>query len=87
MQKGLVVRQHNARLNEHNRRAAALASSLRGSGQNWSEVARMLNEHGFCTRRGKGFQAVQVQRLITLYRQPKGEPEGVHHAPGEGVEG
>ena len=76
MQKGLEVRQQNARSNEHNRRAAALASSLRGSGQNWSEVARMLNEHGFCTRRGKRFQAVQVQRLITLYSQPKGELEG-----------
>ena len=75
MQKGLAVRQQNARSNEHNRRAAALASSLRGAGQNWSEVARMLNEHGFCTRRGKRFQAVQVQRLITLYSQPKEEQD------------
>ena len=75
MQK-VAVRQQNARSNEHNRRAAALASSLHGSGQNWSEVTRMLNEHGFCTRRGKEFQAVQVQRLITLYNQPKGELEG-----------
>ena len=67
IQKGLIVRQHNARSHENNRRAAALAKSLRGAGENWSNVARMLNEHRFCTRRGKQFQAVQVQRIIALF--------------------
>ena len=66
-QKGLSVRQLNARTHENNRRAAALAKSLRAAGQNWSEVARMLNEHGFSSRRSKSFQAVQVQRLLALY--------------------
>ncbi len=68
VQKGLEVRQQNARGHENNRRAAALANSLRGAGQSWSEVARMLNAHGFLTRRGKPFQAVQVQRILALYR-------------------
>lgn len=65
--KGLVIRQQNARSHANNRRAAALAKSLRGAGQSWSEVARMLNENGFYTRRGNSFQAVQVQRLLALY--------------------
>ena len=67
VQKGLQVRQQNAREHENNRRAAALATSLRESNRSWSEVARMLNEYGFRTRRGKQFQAVQVQRIIALF--------------------
>ncbi len=67
VQKGLQVRQQNARDHENNRRAVALAISLRESNRSWSEVARMLNEHGFLTRRGKQFQAVQVQRIIALF--------------------
>ena len=67
IQKGLAVRQHNARSHENNRRAVALAKSLRGAGQSWSDVAKTLNEHGFRTRRGKSFQAVQVQRIVALY--------------------
>ena len=67
VQKGLHVRQQNAREHENNRRAAALATSLRESNRSWSEVARMLNEYGFRTRRGKQFQAVQVQRIIALF--------------------
>ena len=67
VQKGLQVRQQNARDHENNRRAAALATSLRESNRSWSEVARMLNEYGFRTRRGKQFQAVQVQRIVALF--------------------
>lgn len=68
IQKGLEVRQYNARAHENNRRAVALAKSLRGAGQSWSDVARALNEYGFHTRRGKSFQAVQVQRILELYK-------------------
>ncbi|MCC5613107.1 recombinase family protein [Nostoc sp. CHAB 5834] len=66
--KGLLIRQQNARAHENNRRAAALARSLQQVGQNWSMIAVALNEHGFRTRRGKSFQAVQVQRLVALYK-------------------
>lgn len=67
IQKGLAIRQQNAREHENNRRAAAFIRSLRGAGESWSGIAVVLNEHGFRTRRGKQFQAVQVQRLIELF--------------------
>ncbi len=60
------VRSAAARENENNRRAAALARSLRQAGSSWTQIAAMLNEHGFRTRRGKSFQAVQVQRVLKL---------------------
>lgn len=40
-----------------------MIASLRAAGNNWSEIAILLNEAGFRTARGKSFQAVQVQRL------------------------
>jgi DNA invertase Pin-like site-specific DNA recombinase len=67
VEKGLAIRQQNAREHENNRRAAAFARSLRGAGEGWSSIAATLNEHGFRTRRGKQFQAVQVQRIIALF--------------------
>jgi len=67
VQKGLAIRQQNARDHENNRRAAAFARSLRAAGESWSGIAAVLNEYGFRTRRGKKFQAVQVQRIITLF--------------------
>ena len=63
--KGVKVNQKKAKRNEHNRRASAMVASLRASGNNWSEIARLLNEAGFRTARGKSFQTVQVQRLYT----------------------
>lgn len=66
-QKGLAIRQQNAREHENNRRAAAFARSLREAGETWSGIAATLNEHGFRTRRGKQFQAVQVQQIIALF--------------------
>ncbi len=65
-QRGLEVRQLNARQHLNNRRALALAQSMRQVAQSWTTIANTLNEHGFRTRRGKLFQAVQVQRLLKL---------------------
>lgn len=65
-EKSLAIRQQNARMHENNRRAGILAQALRKSGHNWSTIASLLNENGFRTRRGKTFQAVQVQRIIRL---------------------
>ncbi|MDQ1089764.1 recombinase family protein [Siphonobacter sp. SORGH_AS_1065] len=64
--KGKHMNQVNARADENNRKAGILAQSLRKSGHNWSEIALLLNEHCFKTRRGKRFQAVQVQRVVKL---------------------
>ena len=64
--KSRQIRQVNARQHENNRRAGILAQSLRQAGNSWTQIAHTLNEHGFVTRRGKAFQAVQVQRVIRL---------------------
>lgn len=61
--KSVKVNQAKAQNNKHNRRAAAMITSLRAAGNNWSEIATLLNEADFRTARGKSFQAVQVQRL------------------------
>lgn len=65
--KGREVRQQNARADENNRRAAALANSMRASGQTWTAIALALNEYGFRTRRGGEFRPVQVQRVLRLF--------------------
>ena len=65
--KGSEVRQRNARADENNRRAAALANSMRASGQTWTAIANALNDYGFRTRRGKEFRPVQVQRVVDLF--------------------
>jgi DNA invertase Pin-like site-specific DNA recombinase len=64
---GRRVRQRNARADENNRRAAALANSMRASGQTWTAIANSLNGAGFRTRRGKEFRPVQVQRVVALF--------------------
>ena len=64
---GRGVRQRNARADENNRRAAALANSMRQAGQSWTAIATALNDYGFRTRRGKEFRPVQVQRVVTLF--------------------
>lgn len=65
--KGREVRQRNARADENNRRAAALANSMRASGQTWTAIADALNRAGFRTRRGGEFRTVQVQRVVALF--------------------
>lgn len=64
--KSRQIRQLNARQHENNRRAGVLARSLLQAGVSWTQIANTLNEHGFLTRRGKLFRAVQVQRVVKL---------------------
>lgn len=66
IQKGLSVRRLNARTDQNNRQAGVFARTLRQAGETWSNIAVLLNEYGFKTRRGKQFQAVQVQRVAAL---------------------
>ncbi|MFB9297002.1 recombinase family protein [Persicitalea jodogahamensis] len=70
--KGRDVRRHNARQDENNVRAAALANSMRISGQTWTAIANALNSYGFLTRRGKWFRPVQVQRVVKLFSEDQG---------------
>lgn len=62
--KGAAAMKEKAQLNENNRRAAAMITSLRSAGNSWSEVTKQLNNAGFTTSKGKQFQIVQVQRLV-----------------------
>lgn len=66
IEKGRGGRQQNARVDANNRRAAALAKSMRASGQTLRAITTALNGAGFRTRRGKGLRPVQVQRVVAL---------------------
>jgi len=58
------VNKNKARVNENNKRAAALIRLHRGQGKAWKEIAEELNNAGFRASKGGGFQAVQVQRIF-----------------------
>jgi DNA invertase Pin-like site-specific DNA recombinase len=68
------VNKKKARVNENNKRAAALIKLHRGQGKAWKEIAGELNDAGFRASRGGQFQAVQVQRIyqkiVTIYSRP-----------------
>ena len=60
----------NAYDHPQNKRAGAYALSLHQQGKTLSGIAAELNTHGFTTRRGKQFHAMQVKRLIERYESP-----------------
>ena len=62
-QRGLAVRQENARTNQANRQAAELIRLYRLAGLTYQAIAERLNQMGYRTRRGKEFYAISVQRL------------------------
>jgi len=51
--------------NVHNRQAAQLAALLQATGATLRAIAEQLNQSGYCTRRGKAFHPMGVQRLLT----------------------
>ena len=63
--KGLAARQANAQTNVNNRQAAQLATLLQANGGTLRAIADQLNQSGYCTRRGKAFHPMGVQRLLT----------------------
>jgi len=67
--KGLAARQANARANVNNRQAAQLATLLKANGVTLRAIAVQLNQSGYCTRRGKAFHPMGVQRLLTKLPQ------------------
>ncbi|MBO0953243.1 recombinase family protein [Fibrella forsythiae] len=62
--KGAAGNVARAKANENNRRALSMATSLRRSGKNLTQIADQLNTSGFRTARGCQFQATQVSRLL-----------------------
>ena len=63
--KGLVARQANTQANVNNRQAVQLATLLKTNGVTLRAIAVQLNQSGYCTRRGKAFHPMGVQRLLT----------------------
>jgi DNA invertase Pin-like site-specific DNA recombinase len=61
--RGTLARIHNARVNDHNRKAAAMIAPLREKGLSFGKIADELNRLGFTARRGGKFSAEQVKRL------------------------
>ena len=61
---GLAARQANAQANVHNRQATQLATLLQATGATLRAIADRLNQSGYCTRRGKAFHPMGVQRLL-----------------------
>ena len=66
IEKGCEIRRQNARQDENNIRATALANSMLVSGQTLIVIAIALNAYGFRTRGGKVFRPVEVQREVAL---------------------
>lgn len=52
------------------RTAAAYSHNLRGQGRSLREIAAQLQAHGFRTRQGGDWSAVQVKRLLDRQAQP-----------------
>ena len=63
-QRGLVMRQQNAREHQANKQASRVATLLQLQGHNLTQIARELNEAGYRTRRGKAFHLATVRRLL-----------------------
>ena len=63
-QRGLVLRQQNAREHQANKQASRVATLLLLQGHNLTQIARELNEAGYRTRRGKAFHLATVRRLL-----------------------
>lgn len=64
----IASRRKDAQLNENNKKAYKLASLLIDQGKTITEVSRELNENGYKTPNGKLWQAIQVQRLMALFK-------------------
>jgi DNA invertase Pin-like site-specific DNA recombinase len=63
-QQGQAAIQRNAREHPANQQASLLADLLRAQGLTLWQIAAKLNEAGYRTRRGKGFHATTVLRLL-----------------------
>ena len=65
--KGAQKLQEIALKNTNNLRAFAFIKSLRENGENFSKIAKILNENSFNTARGGAFTTKQVQRVASMY--------------------
>lgn len=68
-ERSIASRKQDARLNDNNRKAYKLTRFLRQQGKPFTDIAKELNDGGYVTSTGKQWQAIQVQRLMSLYNK------------------
>lgn len=68
-QRNMAIRviKEKANNNKNNLRAKLMIQSLLKETNNMSEIARMLNNNGFRTSKGKLFQSISVIRIVKRY--------------------
>lgn len=65
--KGLQVRQDNAKNNPESKKAGALIVSLKESGKSFYAITKILNQSGFKAPKGGEFSQAQTKRLYERY--------------------
>tara|TARA_R110002051_G_scaffold228401_1_gene290635 strand:- start:1758 stop:2462 length:705 start_codon:yes stop_codon:yes gene_type:complete len=65
--KGIEAIKRKAMDNKESKKAGALILSLKKSGNSFYAIAKVLNNSGFVTPRGKSFSQIQVRRLYDRY--------------------
>jgi DNA invertase Pin-like site-specific DNA recombinase len=65
--KGLQVRQNNAKNNPESKKAGALIVSLKESGKSFYAITKILNQSGFKAPKGGEFSQAQTKRLYERY--------------------
>lgn len=63
-EKGLQVRQQNAKEAKENIQAIELSKMYKEKGMNLQQIASKLNENGYKTRRGKSFSPTHIFRFL-----------------------
>ena len=66
--KGLQVRQDNAKNNPESKKAGALIVSLKESGKSFYAITKILNQSGFKAPKGGEFSQAQTKRLYERYK-------------------
>lgn len=65
--KGVAAIKKKAMDNKESKKAGALILSLKDSGKSFYAIAKILNDSGFVTPRGKAFSQIQAKRLYERY--------------------
>jgi DNA invertase Pin-like site-specific DNA recombinase len=65
--KGIAAIKKKAMDNKESKKSGALILSLKKSGKSFYAIAKILNESGFVTPKGKSFSQIQVKRLYERY--------------------
>ncbi|MDL2230534.1 recombinase family protein [Alistipes sp. OttesenSCG-928-L06] len=67
IQHSVSTSKRKAKENPNNMRAVAMIKSMYNEGKSFVQMAKYLNEQGFCSSRGGKFQTTQVKRLFDKF--------------------